>query len=45
MTIANQELIREAGFEPNDSDATGQALMKELKRRHGAYEAEVAAQG
>lgn len=30
-----QELIREAGFEPDAADATGQALLRELKKRHG----------
>lgn len=30
-----QEMIREAGFEPNASDRTGQALLNELKKRHG----------
>jgi hypothetical protein len=29
-----QELIREAGFEPDAADATGQALLRELKKRH-----------
>lgn len=31
-----QELIREAGFEPDAADATGQALLREMKKRHGA---------
>lgn len=30
-----QELIREAGFEPDVADATGQALLQEMKKRHG----------
>lgn len=30
-----QELIREAGFEPDATDNTGLALMQELKKRHG----------
>lgn len=30
-----QELIREAGFEPDAADVTGQALLRELKKRHG----------
>ena len=29
-----QELIHEAGFEPDAADATGQALWRELKKRH-----------
>ena len=29
-----QELIREAGFEPDAADLTGNALMQELKKRH-----------
>jgi hypothetical protein len=29
-----QEMIREAGFQPAPEDATGQALLSEMKRRH-----------
>ncbi len=29
-----QELIREAGFEPEAGDATGKALLSEMKKRH-----------
>ncbi len=36
-----QELIREAGFEPDAGDATGQALLREMKKRHGLDKAEV----
>ena len=35
-----QELIREAGFEPDADDATGQALLRELKKRHGLGKAD-----
>ncbi|HXG46653.1 MAG TPA: hypothetical protein VNO52_03440 [Methylomirabilota bacterium] len=30
-----QELIRECGFEPAEDDLTGQALLREMKQRHG----------
>lgn len=30
-----RELIHEAGFEPAAEDATGQALLREMTRRHG----------
>ena len=30
-----QELIREAGFEPDAADVTGQALLREMRKRHG----------
>jgi len=31
-----QQLIRECGFEPDAADLTGQALLREMKQRHGA---------
>ncbi len=33
--LSLQELIREAGFEPGETDSTGRALLRELKKRHG----------
>lgn len=30
-----QELIRECGFEPGAADVTGQAVLREIKQRHG----------
>lgn len=30
-----QEWIRECGFEPDTADLTGQALLREMKQRHG----------
>lgn len=38
-----QELIREAGFEPDAGDATGQALLRELRKRHGPDTADISA--
>ncbi|MCI0537475.1 MAG: hypothetical protein L0Z50_19845 [Verrucomicrobiales bacterium] len=31
-----QELIRECGFEPDAADVTGQALLREMQKRHVA---------
>ncbi len=36
-----QEMLHEAGFEPAAGDATGQALWRELKKRHGLEAADV----
>ena len=33
--VSLQELLREAGFEPDASDLTGQALLREVRLRHG----------
>lgn len=30
-----QELLHEAGFEPDASDRAGQALLREIRQRHG----------
>jgi hypothetical protein len=40
-TASLQELIRETGFEPAAGDATGQALLCEIKKRHQVNLAEL----
>jgi len=39
VTVENaasiQDLIREAGFEPDSADITGRALLREIRKRHG----------
>jgi len=35
-----QELIRGTGFEPDTGDPSGQALLREMKKRHGSNAAE-----